>query len=574
MKTEHRGLVAIVLSAAIFILWYTVIAPPPKETVETKPVAQGAVEESETPKETQEPKATRKTAEEVVVKSKDDPQAGLPLKTTILKTDFLTAEFSTAGGVPEKWVLKNYITEKKKDDEGKKEAVDVDLVSHAPGEPPAMNLVFMDTNFVIPQEPRYALAAHTDNSLIYRWESKEVRVDKKINISPDNYLADVTIEITNKTNRVLTERPMLSWSGVSIPQKSSGFFGFLKQPPANNKSPVYYLNGKVEREKNVNKMPTEEMFSGALYWAGLEDRYFLTAIIPRDQSSQTTAEIGAKDIRGDKGGRIVYAGAALAKTSISPGEKVIHKYSVYAGPKEINQLKAVGVRLEESIDYGWFTVIAIPILYALKFFHKIVRNYGVAIILLTIFIKLLLHPINKKSMKSMKAMQKLQPKLKELQKKFKGDRNRLNAETMQLFKAHKVNPMGGCLPMLLQFPIYIALYKVLWSSIELYHAPFFWFYKDLSAPDPYLITPILLGIGMMLQQKIMPSASADPTQKKMMMMMPIMFSVFMLFLPVGLVIYILINTVMSVTQQWMYNHDIKFRDLIRGRFKTVKVTGK
>jgi YidC/Oxa1 family membrane protein insertase len=140
-------------------------------------------------------------------------------------------------------------------------------------------------------------------------------------------------------------------------------------------------------------------------------------------------------------------------------------------------------------------------------------------------------------------------------------------ETMQLFRSHKVNPMGGCLPMLLQFPIYIALYKVLWGSIELYRAPFFWFYKDLSAPDPYLITPILLGIGMVFQQKLMPSTSADPAQQKMMMFMPIMFSVFMLFLPVGLVIYILVNTAMSVTQQMMYNKNIRLRDLMRGRWQ-------
>ncbi len=212
--------------------------------------------------------------------------------------------------------------------------------------------------------------------------------------------------------------------------------------------------------------------------------------------------------------------------------------------------------------------IAVPILYVLKFFYSLVHNYGVAIILLTILVKLLLHPINVKSLKSMKAMQQLQPRLKELQAKHKGDKQKLNQETMQLFRAHKVNPMGGCLPMVLQLPIYIALYKVLWSSIELFHAPFFWFYRDLSAPDPYMITPILLGVFMLAQQHIMPSASADPAQKKMMMLMPIMFTGFMLFLPVGLVIYILVNTATSVTQQYMYNKGIGIMDLIRGRWRT------
>ena len=201
----------------------------------------------------------------------------------------------------------------------------------------------------------------------------------------------------------------------------------------------------------------------------------------------------------------------------------------------------------------------------LQLFYKVVHNYGLAIIILTVLIKLLLNPINKKSLQSMKGMQALQPRLKEIREKYGKDKERMNTETMQLFKAHKINPMGGCLPMLLQIPIYIALYNVLWNSVELYHAPFFWFYKDLSAPDPYLITPILLGITMFIQTKMTPSASADPAQQKIMMIMPIMFSGFMIFLPMGLVVYILVNTGMTILQQWMYKNDIRFRDLLRGR---------
>ena len=255
---------------------------------------------------------------------------------------------------------------------------------------------------------------------------------------------------------------------------------------------------------------------------------------------------------------------------VPTGDSKKYSYTLYVGPKDINDLKAAGAKLDEAIDYGWFTVIAVPILYLLRFFHGLIGNYGLAIILLTIFVKLLLHPINVKSLKSMKGMQQLQPRLKELQLKYKDDKQKLNQETMMLFKAHKVNPMGGCLPMLAQFPIYIALYKVLWNSIELYHAPFFWFYKDLSAPDPYFITPILLGLFMVAQQKLTPSASADPAQQRMMMIMPVMFTAFMLFLPVGLVVYILVNTVMSVTQQYMYNNGIGIMDLIKKRRKTKK----
>ena len=192
-----------------------------------------------------------------------------------------------------------------------------------------------------------------------------------------------------------------------------------------------------------------------------------------------------------------------------------------------------------------------------------------AILLLTIFVKVLMNPLTIKSMKQMKEMQRLQPRLAELKEKFKNDKQRLNMETMQLFKSHKVNPMGGCLPMLLQMPIYISLYKVLYNSIEIYHAPFFGFYKDLSAPDPWFILPILLGVSMVLQQKMTPSPSADPAQQQMMMLMPVMFTAFMLFLPLGLVLYIFVNTAMSVTQQWMYRKDIRWRDILRGRFLPV-----
>ena len=552
MKSEYRGILAIVLSVAVFVLWYTVISPP-----KPAPKIEQAASQPQQAQEQEQAKIEEKKAEP---KPRDasDPQASFPVKTAQIETDLATIEFTTEGAAPVAWTLKKYLTQ------DKKETIPVDLVYAAQDARPAMDLKFLGANFAFPDRPRYRQIESGADELKYRWESPDVEIIKTVKISKESYVSDVTVEVINHSDRALTERPLLTWSGANIPQKKAGFFGFLKQPPATNKTPLYYINGKTKREGNVEKISTEEK-TGSLYWAGLEDRYFLTAIIPREMSSQISAEMGVDDLKDIQGGKLLYSGAALAQTSIAPNDKAIHKFSVYAGPKEIGQLKAVGVHLEDAIDYGWFTVIAVPILYVLKFFHEIVKNYGIAIILLTIFIKLLLHPINVKSLKSMKQMQQLQPKLKELQQKFKGDKEKLNVETMQLFRSHKVNPMGGCLPMLVQFPIYIALYKVLWSSIELYRAPFFWFYKDLSAPDPYMITPILLGIGMVLQQKMTPTTSADPTQQKMMMFMPIMFSVFMLFLPVGLVIYILVNTVMSVTQQWMYNNNIRFRDLIKGK---------
>lgn len=567
MKPQHRSLLAIVLSIVVIIVWYAFFSPKrpqpsaakmPQQEVKTPPEKTSATAENEKPAE--EP--SQETAE----KSRD-PQGDIPQVESIVENDRIKAVFSNKGGVPLSWKLKGY------NESSEKDSPLIDLAPQEKGLAPAMRLSFRDAGFSFPEHPTYRLVSAENSKLVYEWKSNEVVVRKTISVSPDNYIADVDVAVQNLTERPIAATPVLTMSGTSLPAKKKGFFSFLKQPPVTNSSPVYYMDGKVHREKKIQKLPAAQVIAsdpqkgGGLYWAGLEERYFLSAVIPRTISTGVSAVVGASQLETQTGAWGMYAGSALAPVNVLPKGVSEMKFTVYAGPKEINDLKAVDVHLDEAINYGWFTIIAIPILYLLKMFYTVVRNYGIAIILLTVVIKLILHPINTKSMKSMKAMQKLQPKLKELQAKYKGDKQRLNMETMQLFRAHKVNPMGGCLPMLLQFPVYIALYKVLWNSIELYHAPFFWFYNDLSAPDPYMITPILLGIGMLFQQRVMPSATADPTQRKMMMIMPIMFTVFMIFLPVGLVVYILVNTVVSVAQQYMYNKGIRMRDVLRFKFK-------
>ncbi len=575
MKSQHRSILAIALSVGVIILWYAFLSPTKRAPVEKGPAAMkemaGDVARETPPPERETVAAPAAPSAEAEEPATTDPQAGLAEVTTTIEGDNLRIVFTNKGGVPATWELKGYRETADED------SPPIDLAPQAKGGSPSLALAFEDANFSFPAEPTYRLVSAEKNNIVYEWQSDEVAVTKSITIDPTTYTADVSVAVRNRTRRTLTGTPTLIMGGTSAPTKRSGFFSFLRPPPSTNASPVYYLDGKVRREKKINKLPTAQVVAsepagGGLYWAGLEDRYFLSAVIPRTVSSGVKAVLGASPMPAqDKGALALFAGAALAPTSIVPGGSAEMTFSAYMGPKEIGDLKAIGVHLEDAIDYGWFTIIALPILYLLKMFYTVVRNYGVAIILLTIFIKLLLHPINVKSLKSMKAMQQLQPKLKELQKKYKGDKEKLNVETMQLFRAHKVNPMGGCLPMILQFPIYIALYKVLWNSIELYHAPFFWFYRDLSAPDPYMITPILLGVFMVAQQKLMPSATADPAQQKMMMIMPIMFTVFMIFLPVGLVVYILINTVMSVVTQWMYNKGIRMRDVLRFKFKTARL---
>ncbi len=224
---------------------------------------------------------------------------------------------------------------------------------------------------------------------------------------------------------------------------------------------------------------------------------------------------------------------------------------IYAGPKEISILKSMGKQMDRAIDLGeWIGPISRPLLYFLKWIHSIIPNYGIAIILLTIIVRLLLYPLTHMQNKSMKKMQMLKPELDKLKAKFKDDKESLNREMMKLWKTHKVNPMGGCFPLILQMPIFFALYRVLYNSIELRHAPFAFWIQDLSNYDPYFVTPVLMGLSFFLQQKIMPQGTMDPAQQKMMsIMMPIMFTALMLFLPSGLVIYIFVSTLLGLVQQ-------------------------
>lgn len=571
MKSEYRSVVAIAVSAAFMMLWFYYFNPPKKnapaentqQTVEQAQPAQTAQTEKNEAHGTKDASSSATSDERRATEVKD-PQSNLPIKTTTLRNGKVEIELTTDGAIASSWLMSDY---RKTTD---KNSPAIDLATNSPDTMPTLELSFSDANFSFPARPRFELVEADDSHAVFKWRSSEVEIKKMISLDKEKYLADVAVDVKNLKNDVIKGRPSISWGSIIEPQKKGGFFAFLGGPQADIPQIVYFLDGKVYRETNSANLAASTTKEGSIYWSGIESRYFLGALIPRVQGQGLSTTYGASEIKDTalpQGSRSVFTSAALPSMSIPTSGSSEALFSVYAGPKDIAQLKSIGVRLDEAIDYGWFTVIAVPILYLLKFFYGIINNYGIAIILLTIFVKLLLHPINVKSLKSMKAMQQLQPQIKLLQEKFKNDKQRLNQETMQLFRSHKVNPMGGCLPMLLQFPIYIALYKVLWNSIELFHAPFFWFYRDLSAPDPYLITPILLGIFMVAQQKLMPSTSADPTQKKMMMIMPVMFSVFMLFLPVGLVVYILVNTVMSVTQQWMYNKGIRMRDLIRGKWK-------
>jgi YidC/Oxa1 family membrane protein insertase len=233
-----------------------------------------------------------------------------------------------------------------------------------------------------------------------------------------------------------------------------------------------------------------------------------------------------------------------------PNAEIFEEIKIYTGPKSLESLEAHTPSLGKAIDFGWFSPICIPMLWTMRSFFSLIPNWGLAIILLTLLVKLITLPLNLKQYKSMAAMKKIQPEVAALKEKFKDDASQLQQATMGLYRQHGVNPLSGCLPMLVMMPIYFALYRTIFSAVELYQAPFFGWLSDLSQPDPYFITPILLGGLMLVQARFQPNTGMDETQRKMMtFFMPIMFGGMMLFLPSGLVLYILVNTVLGIAQQ-------------------------
>ena len=276
-------------------------------------------------------------------------------------------------------------------------------------------------------------------------------------------------------------------------------------------------------------------------WIAMIQHYFAAAWVPYKEPG-TIIYTRVKGNLGDIGLRI-------PDKTIASGDKAQFKASLWAGPKLQSQMEAVAPNLDLVVDYGWLWFIAKPLHWLLSFIHGFVGNWGFAIILLTFVVRGAMYPLTKAQYTSMAKMRMLQPKLQEMRERFGEDRQRMSQEMMELYKKEKVNPLGGCLPLVLQMPIFIALYWSLMESVELRHTPFMLWIHDLSAPDPYYVLPVLMGISMFIIQKMSPATVTDPMQQKIMTFMPVMFSVFFLFFPAGLVLYWLVSNIVTLIQQ-------------------------
>ena len=362
------------------------------------------------------------------------------------------------------------------------------------------------------------------------------RITKRLTAVDGSYLLAYDVEISGHPTAAVG----VAWSRTAV--KTNRWGG--------QEGPAAFIDGALEFDL-ADKLDEPAIYSGQVSWAGYADHYFLAAYYP---SGPRTLGFEA----------VLSGGVAEAVLWDEQAGGTV-SYELFVGPKSVHLLDEVGHDLAGAVNLGWFAIIARPLLELMLFFERFTGNYGWAILLLTAGIRVVFYPVNKRQATAMKAMKKIQPELKKIQERFKDDRERLNKEMMELYRRHKVNPLSGCLPMLLQLPVFLGLYNALLQSIELRHAPFLGWITDLSQPDrlgslaiPFVtpsgipIMTLLMGLSMFVQQKMTPAAG-DPTQQKMMMFMPVIFTVMFVNFPSGLVLYWLANNIFSIAQQYMTN---------------------
>jgi YidC/Oxa1 family membrane protein insertase len=284
-------------------------------------------------------------------------------------------------------------------------------------------------------------------------------------------------------------------------------------------------------------------------WLAMVQHYFVSALVPKPGVSR---EYYMRKVEGQN---LYQTGVIIPVGEIAPGAAGGSSVTLFAGPQEQNALKKLAPGLDLVVDYGWLTVIAAPIFWALEAIYKLVGNWGWAIVVLTIIIKAIFYPLSAASYKSMAKMKVLTPRLMQLKERFGDDKQRLNQEMMKLYQTEKVNPLGGCLPILVQIPVFIALYWVLLGAVEMRDAPWILWINDLASPDPFYILPVIMIVSMVIQTKLNPTPP-DPIQAKVMMAMPFIFGIMFLWFPAGLVLYWVVNNILSIAQQWYITRSI------------------
>jgi len=539
----YRAFLAVIISFVILVGYQYFFVPTPAPQ---PPVTQQAEPPGQTDATGQEAAISLPPAE----MAKVDPAA----REITVDTPLYTAVIHEQGGGFKSFVLKGYNTELDRKS-GPMQLVHTSQVGELPmlfslrgGAPEGQPLYHADRDRVTVADGSGKV------SLVMRATLPgDVRILRTLTFDPASYLIEDSYQVENTSAAPLAAEPAVVLTNRPFAaENAASRFMFS--------GPVALVNGSLTEVKGKKLSKGAETLQGDIGWLAYEDNYFICAVLPGSAGNRTVNMSASEETV-----RSVFADEA---TVLAPSATREFTYSLYFGPKKLTILKQVGHDLSKAINFGWFDALAKPMLWLLNFFYAYFGNYGIAIILLTVLIKGAFWPITQKGMKSMKNMQKLQPKVAKLKEKYKNDPQKMNQEMMAMYKTYKVNPLGGCLPLVLQIPFFFALYKVLLMSIELRHAPFMLWINDLSAPDrlwvgfdiPFLhgipVLTLLMGASMYLQQKMTPT-TADPTQARIMQMLPIIFTFMFLNFASGLVLYWFVNNLLSILQQQLINRQTR-----------------
>ena len=468
------------------------------------------------------------------------PKQNAPGKAITVKTDFLEAEISTIGGDISRLTLLKHPDSLDK-------SKPLVLFNRGEGthnyyaqsgligkELPNHNSLFVSA------KDHYELAGNADQIQVILKPAGDTKlqVAKIITFHKSSYLIDISYELENNGKQAINTSSYFQLVRDSLPPEGS-----MRFLPTFTGAAVYTDKEKLKKVQfsDIDKGKLEYPKQTDNGWIGILQHYFVAAWLPKEK---TDREYFTHKLDGG----LYSVGVVLPNLVIDPGQKVQTGSELYAGPTEAN-LDKIAPGLGLTVDYGWLTIIAVPLFWVMSLFHDWTHNWGVSIILLTFLIKLLFFPLSAASYRSMAKMRLVAPKLEKIKQQYADDREQLNRAMMELYKTEKINPLGGCLPVVIQIPVFIALYWSILSSVEMRNAPFFGWITDLSAADPYYILPLIMGASMIIQQRLNPKPP-DPMQAKVMQIMPIVFSVMFFFFPAGLVLYSIVNNLLSIAQQW------------------------
>lgn len=572
-SNQKRMILAAALSLAVMLIWQLLFPPPPKPEPEA----------GETPAFAQAEGTATSSSAAVAAKLPSKPApAPIPSVTKPVEAELFQFKgavelddrevpfeltLTNVGGAIEDFVLPSYM-ERNKDNQASTDPIRLaDPTSKMQDAEKAnfiqaANLRFLDkTSFSIPDRVVYEVAEKSADRVLYRYTSPEgVVVEREYKFHPDTSEVWMAVSLRNAGSSNQTYEVALS-SGLEASEameKGSGFFASFVPPP-DHLQVQCYTDGGVERDDYKSLQGSPERYTDSVRWVAIDRQYFLSALVLRDESV-ARCQLEGRD-------NTARASLIFEPGTLKPGEERRYRFSAYLGMKTKSMLTRVNANLESAVDYTFLgfdlAPLSVVLLWILGIFHALTGSWGVAIIGLTLLVKTILFPLNQRGMRSMRAMSALKPEMEKIREKFPDDKQRQNEEMMGLYRKHNVNPAGGCLPILIQMPIWVALYRSLWSSVDLYQEGFLWI-TDLTTRDPYWILPVTLVVAMFLQQRFTPNTMDAAQQKMMQWTMPLVFGLMMMALPAGLCLYILANTVLTIVQQHLINRSIPSSPPVQG----------